>query len=59
MFFPFFVSFQLTWDYYVIFMQITQEVYVVEEWVKEARNDVKKKVHLCLETKKALGAAKE
>ena len=30
-----------------------------KEWVKEARNDVKNEVHLCLEIEKALGAAKE
>ena len=40
-------------------MQITQEVFVAKEWVKKARNDVKNKVHLRLETEKALGAAKE
>ena len=32
---------------------------MAEEWVKEARNDVKNEVHLCLETKRVLGAAKE
>ena len=32
---------------------------MAEEWVKEARNDVKNEVHLRLETEKALGAAKE
>ena len=32
---------------------------MAEERVKDARNDVKNKVHLCLETEKALGAAKE
>ena len=32
---------------------------MAEEWVKEARNDVKNKVYLRLETEKALGAAKE
>ena len=40
-------------------MQITQEVFVAEEWVKEAQNDVRNEVYLCLETKKALGATKE
>ena len=40
-------------------MQITQEVFVAKEWVKEARNDIKNEVHLRLETKKALGAANE
>ena len=47
------------WGCYIVFVQITQDVYVAEEWVKEAQNDVKNKVHLHLETKKALGAAKE
>ena len=32
---------------------------MVEEWVKEARNDVKNEVHLCLEIEKALRAVKE
>ena len=32
---------------------------MAEEWVKEARNDVKIEVHVRLENKKALGAAKE
>ena len=48
-----------TWGCYIIFVQITQEVFVAEEWVKEARNDVKNEVYLYLETKKALEAAKE
>ena len=32
---------------------------MLEEWVKEARNDVKNKVFLRLKVEKALGAAKE
>ena len=48
-----------TWACNIVFVQITQEVFVAEEWVKKAQNDVKNEVHLCLETKKALGAAKE
>ena len=32
---------------------------MAEEWVKKARNDAKNKVYLCLETEKALRAAKE
>ena len=40
-------------------MQITQEVFVVEEWVKEARSEVKNEVHLRLKIEKALGAVKE
>ena len=40
-------------------MQITQEVYVAEEWVNRARNDARHKANLRLDVKKALGAAKE
>ena len=40
-------------------MQITQEVFVVEEWVKEARSKVKNEVHLRLKIEKALGAVKK
>ena len=36
-------------------MQVTHEVFVAEEWVKKAQNEV----HLHLETEKALGAVKE
>ena len=32
---------------------------MLEEWVKEARNDVKNEVFLRLKVEKALGAAKE
>ena len=32
---------------------------MAEEWVKEARNDVRNEVYFRLETKKALGATKE
>ena len=40
-------------------MQITQEVFMAEEWVKDARNDVKNEVHLRIDTEKALGATNE
>ena len=40
-------------------MDSQEEQIGAKEWVKEARNDVKNEVHLRLETKKALGAAKE
>lgn len=33
------------------------EVFVVKEWVKDARNDAKVEANLCAETSKALGAA--
>ena len=40
-------------------MQITQEVYVAEEWVNKARNDARNEANLRLDAEKALGAAKE
>ena len=55
----FFLSLLFTWGCYIFFVLITQEVFVAEEWVKEAQNDVKNEVHLRLKTEKALGAAKE
>ena len=32
---------------------------MAEEWVKEAQNDAKNEVHLCLEVEKSLGAEKQ
>ena len=32
---------------------------MAEEWVNKAWNEVKNEAHLCLETEKALGAARE
>ena len=58
-FFNFFISPLLTWDCHVILVQITQEVFVAKEWVKEAQNDVKNEVYCCFEAEMALGAAKE
>ena len=53
------LSLLLTWGCYIVFVQITQEVFVAKKWVKEARNDAKNEVHLCFETEKALRATKE
>ena len=39
-------------------MQAIQEVYVVEEWVKDTRNKARTEANLCAETNKALGAMK-
>ena len=49
----------MTWDYNIVFIQITHEVYVAKEWVNKARNDVKNEIHFRLKTEKALGAVKE
>ena len=51
--------FFFTWGCYIFLVQITHEVFVSKEWVKEAQNKVKNEVHLRLETEKALGAVKE
>ena len=40
-------------------MQLTQKVYVAEEWVRNACDEVKAKAHSRIEVKKALGALKE
>lgn len=40
-------------------MQITQEVYVAEEWVNRVRNDAKNQSNLRLDAEKALGVVKE
>ena len=34
-----------TFDSSVIFMQVTQQVFVTEEWVKDARNQVRAEAH--------------
>ena len=40
-------------------MQLTQQVYVAEEWVKNARDEVKAEANSRLEVEKALEALKE
>ena len=40
-------------------MQVTQQVYVAEEWVKNARDEVKAKAHSHFDVEKAFGALKE
>ena len=40
-------------------MQITQQVYVAEEWVKDARNEAKAEAHSRSEIEKNLGNLKE
>ena len=41
------------------FTQVTQQIYVAEEWVKNARDEVKVEAHSYLEAEKALGALKQ
>ena len=40
-------------------MQITQEVFVAEECIKEAWNDAENEVHLRVKAEKSLGVAKQ
>ena len=46
-------------DHSAIVIQLTQQVYVAEEWVKNAHDEVKAEAHSCFEVEKALGALKE
>ena len=40
-------------------MQVTQQIYVAKEWIRNAHDEVKAKAHSCLEAEKALGAIKQ
>ena len=40
-------------------MQVTQQVFVAKEWVRNARNEVRAEAHSRLEVEKALKALKE
>ena len=51
------LPFLLTWGCFIIFVHITQEVFVAEEWVKKAWNDAKNKVHLHIKAEKSLGGS--
>jgi len=53
------LSHLFTRDYNIVLMQITQEVYVAEEWVNKDRNDARNEANLCLNAQKALRAVKE
>ena len=61
--FIYFSTSMLSWlfmrDYNIVLMQITQEVYVAEEWINRARNNARNEANLCLNAEKTLGAAKE
>ena len=43
-----------TWDSFVIFVQAVQEVFVVEEWVKDAWKEARVEAILCVEADKSL-----
>ena len=44
---------------FACFTQVTQQIYVAEEWVKNARDEVKVEAHSYLKAEKALGALKQ
>ena len=44
---------------FAFFMQVIQQVYVVEEWVRNAHKEVKVEANSCLEIEKAFGALKQ
>ena len=41
------------------YMQVTQQVYIAEEWVRNSQNQIKAEAHSSLKVEKALGALKE
>ena len=54
----YYYKFFITWDSFVIFVQAIQEVFVAEEWVKDARNEARVEANLRAEANKSLGAMK-
>ena len=42
---------------FVAFVQAVQEVFVVEEWVKDAWNEARVEANLCAEANRVLGVA--
>ena len=49
----------LTWYSLVFFEQAIQEVFVADEWVKDAQNDAQVEANLRAEANKALGASEQ
>ena len=41
------------------YIQVTQQVYVVDEWVRNSNDQIKAETHSRLEVEKTLGALKE
>ena len=46
-------------DHFTIIMQITQQVFIVEEWVRNAHDEVHAEAHSRANAKKALKAPKQ
>ena len=41
------------------YIQVTQQIYVAEEWVRNSNDEIKAETHSRLEVEKAFGALKE
>ena len=54
----YFLFFIYIWDSFIIFMQVTQQVFMAKKWVWDARNKARAKAHSRPETEKSLEALK-
>ena len=45
--------------YFLVFGQITQQVFVAEEWYRDARKQADAEALTCVDVEKSLGAAKQ
>ena len=43
----------------VVFRQITQQVYMVKEWIRDARKEAEAEALSCADVEKSLGALKQ
>ena len=43
----------------IVYVRAIHEIFVAEEWVKDAKNEARVEVNLHIKTNKALGAAKQ
>ena len=46
-------------DSSVVFWQVSQQVFVAEEWVRDAHNEANAKALSCVDVEKSLGAFKQ
>ena len=44
---------------FVVYIQAIHEVFVIEEWVKDARNEVRVEANLRVKANKSLGSAEQ
>ena len=47
------------YNHFAIFMQVTQQIYVAEEWVRNARDEIKAKAHSHLKERPSLSQGLE